>query len=207
MTESGENKPSGQNTQIVLALIGLVGAVSTGVFTNWDKIFPATSAPPAAVESPAVVSASTIDGSATSSTGSAVVESAATPDNAASSEVLPNSAAEVPAVATNESIPQNLDLSGTWASPTLGMTEIKQDGSVVKGSYRTAELYGTFEGAVIENRLEYRWWQDTKRKSSYEKAEMRGTGSFAIQNGGRTLVGRWASETGMGGEWSLVKQD
>ena len=206
MTESDENKPSGQNTQILLALIGLVGAVSTGVFTNWDKIFPATSAPPAAVESPSAVS--TTDSSAAGNTGTVVESStaAAAPSNVANPDVSTNSAANVPAV-VNESIPQNLDLSGTWDSPILGVTEIKQDGDTIKGSYRTAEYYGVFEGAIIGNQVDYRWWQDDKRKSSYEKAKVRGTGSFAIQDNGRALVGQWASETGTGGEWSLTKQN
>lgn len=206
MSDSSENKPSGQNLQIILALIGLVGAVSSGVFANWDKIFPATSTPPVAVESTSITSG---EGSAASNTGAAAVESsavAATTASTANPDVSTNGVADVPAVA-NESVPQNLDLSGTWESSVLGITEIKQNGDTVRGSYQTADNYGSFEGAVIENRLEYRWWQDDKRKSSYDKAETRGTGSFTIGDNGRLLVGRWEGDTGTGGEWSLIKKD
>ncbi|MDJ0600382.1 MAG: GUN4 domain-containing protein [Crocosphaera sp.] len=35
-----KDKNSGNQTQIIVALIGLVGVVSTALFSNWDKIFP-----------------------------------------------------------------------------------------------------------------------------------------------------------------------
>lgn len=203
MSDSGENKPSGQNIQIILALIGLLGAVSSGVFANWDKIFPTASAPPVAVESPSVASTvSTTDGVPVEPAPAAIPSSETTSMNS------PAEVATAEVVATvNESVPQSLDLSGTWNSPMLGTTEIKQDGNTVRGSYRTQEHYGAFEGSVVENRLEYRWWQDDKRKSSYEKADTRGIGFFTIEDRGRTLVGNWESETGTRGEWSLTKQD
>lgn len=199
MSDSSENKPSGQNIQIILALIGLVGAVSSGVFANWDKIFPAASVPPV------VAGSSSVTSTAASPTDVIPVEPA--PAATMSSDTTSSNSAATDSNTANESVPQNLDLSGTWNSPVLGITEIKQDGNTVRGSYRIQEDHGAFEGSVVENRLEYRWWQDDKRKSSYEKAETRGVGFFTIEDSGRMLAGNWESEAGTSGEWSLTKQD
>ncbi|MDJ0731636.1 MAG: hypothetical protein QNJ33_16765 [Crocosphaera sp.] len=39
-----KDKNSGNQTQIIVALIGLVGVVSPALLSNWDKIFPVSDA-------------------------------------------------------------------------------------------------------------------------------------------------------------------
>lgn len=51
MPDDGGNK--GHTTQIVIALIGVLGVIVTGLFANWDKVFPDRSdEPPTATASP-----------------------------------------------------------------------------------------------------------------------------------------------------------
>ncbi len=51
MAENNNN--SGNQTQIIVALIGLVGVVTTALLGNWDKVFPSVSQPqPSPTSSP-----------------------------------------------------------------------------------------------------------------------------------------------------------
>jgi cytoskeletal protein RodZ len=44
-SKSGDDKSQDSRTQIVLAVVGLVGTVSVALFANWKNIFPPSSSP------------------------------------------------------------------------------------------------------------------------------------------------------------------
>lgn len=45
MADNNENKGLDSRTQIVLAVVGLIGTVSVALFTNWDKLFASNGSP------------------------------------------------------------------------------------------------------------------------------------------------------------------
>ena len=40
MTDKDNNKGQGSHSQIIIAIISLIGITVTALFGNWDKIFP-----------------------------------------------------------------------------------------------------------------------------------------------------------------------
>jgi hypothetical protein len=56
MAENDNNKNQGTRTQIIVALIGLVGVIATALFGNWDKIFRTSQLQPGTTSSPSVPS-------------------------------------------------------------------------------------------------------------------------------------------------------
>lgn len=54
MADPETKRDSSSRVQIIIALIGLAGVVATGLFSNWDHIFPMRTAAPATVASPSV---------------------------------------------------------------------------------------------------------------------------------------------------------
>ncbi len=86
------------------------------------------------------------------------------------------------------------NISGIWqGSSDWGDITLQQDGSKVSGSYTYVRggntIYGQIEGQLIGTAYSFNWWEGTTENSSYEEAEVKGTGNLTLNN--NQLVGRW----------------
>jgi len=138
---SSENKS--YKTQIMVALIGVVGVLGTGLLANWDKVFSPT---PANVTAPAV--------SAGNPTAAINTPPAVTPPvNQAGSTASP---------VVQNARPQ--PFKGTYIGvSTEGVTQtqiqmrLQRQGNTVRGIYIQDGIQGTTQGTVNGNTLRYRW--------------------------------------------------
>lgn len=149
-------------TQIMVALIGVLGALGAGLLANWDKVFPGAKEPVAAVPA---------SNTPAPATNAPPVTSPTTPTPAAQQPTAPQAVHQAgptpqpqPQVIQNTPPPPQHFISGTYVGvSTEGLIQspfqmtFQRHGNAVTGTYIQNGMQGTIQGTVTGDIMHYQW--------------------------------------------------
>ena len=170
------SESNSHKTQIIVALIGLVGVLGAGLLANWEKIFP----------------------SAKESTYVAPTDNNNPPADTRPT-VTPPLNQPGPTVSPVAQDPQPNYFSGTYLGvSTEGMVQsqfqmtFQRHGNTVTGTYIQNGVQGTIQGTVNGDTMHYQWnlgWYSGRGQCTIQGNKTSGTWGYGTStNNGGTMV-------------------